>query len=199
MYEYTDYIIEFLNKQFVELFDKLKSVLSIDDVNPLESVNETFSNARETTFQAYVILYKRAYKKARNKDLDKVAEDFVLAILDRYDPITKYVFRHEVERKKARLYEAIMASNSTYSKEVDTGLRYWSKMCSQYAIEITDEATIHAYRDMGIKKVKWVTQRDTRVCEICDKRDGEVYDINDIPPKPHWNCRCYLIPVRSEK
>lgn len=198
MYEYTDYIIKFLTEQYVELFSKLKSILSIDDTNSLESVDETYSKALDITRRAYALIYKRCYKNARNKELDAPSEDFVLAILDRYDPITKYVFKHEVERKKARLYESIMAS-STKAEEVNTGLRYWSKMCSQYAIEITDEATIQAYKDDGIKKVRWITQEDTRVCEICLSRQNEIYDIDNIPPKPHWNCRCYLIPVRSEK
>ena len=33
------------------------------------------------------------------------------------------------------------------------------------------------------------------VCEYCEPRDGKVYPVIAVPPKPHLNCRCRLIPV----
>ena len=29
-------------------------------------------------------------------------------------------------------------------------------------------------------------------------RDNKIYKITDLPPKPHYGCRCYIVPV-SEK
>jgi hypothetical protein len=55
----------------------------------------------------------------------------------------------------------------------------------------------------------WVSERDNRVCPICQNLDGRTFDGNDyeIPlPGPeehggstHWGCRCRLLPLDGEK
>jgi SPP1 gp7 family putative phage head morphogenesis protein len=44
----------------------------------------------------------------------------------------------------------------------------------------------------GIEEVEWVAEDDSRTCKICRERNGKVYKIDEIPPKPHYNCRCTL-------
>lgn len=52
-----------------------------------------------------------------------------------------------------------------------------------------------------VKRVKWVTMRDERVCPICGPRDGLVIGANDLSNYPpiHQNCRCWLEPVLERK
>lgn len=80
-------------------------------------------------------------------------------------------------------------------KEFRKGLRYWSDMTRQYSDMVSDEATLKAYKDGGAKYVRWITQEDEKVCEVCWERNGKIYPIDRVPAKPHWGCRCYLRPV----
>jgi SPP1 gp7 family putative phage head morphogenesis protein len=56
------------------------------------------------------------------------------------------------------------------------------------------------YRQMGIRRVQWLTNRDDRVCPICLPLDNQIIDIDQgIPgigfPPAHVNCRCFIAPV----
>ena len=66
------------------------------------------------------------------------------------------MYAHEVERKCARFAESVIASTAR-AAEIKTGLRYWSAMVAHYAIEVTDKATVKAYKDCGVKRVMWLT------------------------------------------
>lgn len=52
---------------------------------------------------------------------------------------------------------------------------------------------------IGIKRVRYKTQEDERVCEICGPKNDEVYelpeDYAEMPPM-HPFCRCFLEPVQ---
>lgn len=46
----------------------------------------------------------------------------------------------------------------------------------------------------------WLTSQDGDVCEECQSLDGTTYsNINEIPDKPHPNCRCYIELIEVEK
>jgi SPP1 gp7 family putative phage head morphogenesis protein len=69
----------------------------------------------------------------------------------------------------------------------------------QYAVDLEDEVAKSVYKAVGVKRVQWVAEQDERTCGVCHELDGTIYDLKDIPPKQHYQCRCYLIPVRVEK
>lgn len=189
MYKYADKVLKKLNLKFIRLFSKFKSQLHIDELNILSASRLLYEQLEESAEKAFLLIARDTYKKYgdKHKQLDN---DWVLDFLEEYDPVTKYVYLHEVERKQARFAESVIASR-TRAKEVDTGLRYWSNMVKQYGISITDAALLQAYEDTGIKYVKWITTLDDRECKICRERNGKIYPIDDIPPKPHIGCRCY--------
>lgn len=197
MYEYTDVIIRYLNKRFIEVFRRLKSLVSFDELNVLQSTqliyDELLIITEEKLLDLAVYYYNSTVKNAKTQ----IDRDWLYLLLNDYDPITKYVFMHEVERKRARLVESMIATKNP--KEIDTALRYWSAMVTQYAIEVTDAAVKQAYIDDGIELVVWVTILDDRRCKECEKREGKVYDIKDVPPKPHIGCRCYIVPWFEEE
>lgn len=115
-------------------------------------------------------------------------------ILGKPNDITHYTYNNEVDRKRERTAEAINSSTDK-KQEFHRGLVYWSQMSTEYADIVTDETTLEAFRDTGVKKVRWVTEQDDRVCKVCGPRDGKVYSIDKVPPQPHWGCRCRLEPV----
>lgn len=54
-----------------------------------------------------------------------------------------------------------------------------------------------AWQTVGVRRVRWNTAQDERVCSICAPRDGRIYHIgslSDLPPA-HRNCRCWVEPV----
>lgn len=197
MYEYTDKILDYLNKQFVRAFKKLKSILKFDEINRIKKdVDDCYSKCYKETRARYLDIARRYYKKARGRDDEDIIDYmWIDKFLRSYDPITKYVFANEVDRKRARTFEAIVATEST--KDVDTSLRLWSGQVRQWADEVTDKATIQGFKDAGVKYVKWNTEKDDRRCHICYEREGRIYPIDDIPDKPHINCRCWLTAVKG--
>jgi len=52
------------------------------------------------------------------------------------------------------------------------------------------------YREVGVKKVKWITAHDERTCPECAPLDGRVFRIENAPgPPKHANCRCTVVSV----
>lgn len=200
-YDTADKAIRDMNRRNLRAFDRLK-ILPFDELNILRSVKKVYSDSVKLAKKRYLQIARDAYiealvmagidrKKAEKMAEDDITEDWVLDMLEEYDPVTLYQFIPEAERKKDRLVEALIASHNK-NEEVDKALRYWTLQVGQYAINSVDEATIDGFKEVGIKEVRWIAQEDGRVCSVCRKRDGKIYPIDQIPPKPHYSCRCYL-------
>jgi SPP1 gp7 family putative phage head morphogenesis protein len=199
MYEYTDKMIRYLTKRFIRLFENAKSnLLPMDEVNILNYSKSMYDELEKMTETYLLKLAQKVYENTAQNKKRKIDKKWLCQALSEYDPVTMYVYLHEVDRKRARFAEAVMASTNRAS-EVDKALRYWSRMVNQYAVEITDKAVIDAYVDDEVSKVVWVTVDDEKRCRECAERDGKIYDIDDIPPKPHLNCRCIVLPYFGEE
>lgn len=56
--------------------------------------------------------------------------------------------------------------------------------------------TLATFKNAGVSKVKWITTHDVRVRDTHRKLDGQVFDIDNLPPEvDDYNCRCGLVPV----
>lgn len=206
MYEYTDKVIKKLNTAYLRLFTRLK-LLSFDELNIMTSVKEVYQKCLKLAKKRYLEIadyyFYRAYELAAEKGRKKPSDDWInndwlLDMLEEYDPVTLYRFIPELERKRQRLIEALIASHKK-NAEIDKALRFWALQSNQYADKVTDEATLRGYKAAGIKKVRWITEKDDRVCPVCRKLNMRVFDINKVPNKPHYRCRCYLLPVKNKK
>lgn len=198
MYEYTDKIILMMKKKFIRLFSKMKSLTSFDELNVIQSSKQLYAELEDIVYESLLLIAKHAYKDHSDETIiDLIVAGWLREWLDDYNPVAKYVYTHEVERKRARFVEALVVSD-TKAKEVDTALRYWSQMATWFAIDTTDRATLEAYKAKGYTKVQWVTVDDEKRCSSCGKRHGKIYRITEIPPKPHLNCRCYWLPVGED-
>lgn len=197
MYEYADKQIKDMNRRNLRAFSRLKQ-LKFDELNILETVTKTFEDsirlAKKRYYQIALAAYIAGIKRAKGREKDTITEDWVLDMLEEYDPVTLYQFFPEAERKKNRLIEAIIASHNK-SDVIDRALRLWVLQITHYAEKSVDRATEDAYRDAGVEKVKWITAEDEKVCEVCRERNGKIYPINKIPPKPHYRCRCIVVPI----
>lgn len=179
-YSYTDREIRYLNKQINRVFRK---TMKIDELNVIRTSKEMYEELRDIAIESYLRIARRKWPRVTKK--------WLALILAGYDPVTGYVFNHELERKRARFAEGKIAGT-----EDGTARRLLALMLAQYAIEVTDEAMKEQYREDGVKKVRWISKEDSKRCKTCKERHGRVYDIDKVPPKPHLNCRCLLEPVK---
>ena len=188
MYGMTDIVIENIRKELIHEFSKLKSLLSYDELNVMSATKAVYSKVDLYVRQMFLQLMQAVYKKIAKRKCPynyTWLERFLLE----YDEVSKYVYVNEFERKRDRLAEALIAS-AKKNGEIDAALRYLSFMIAAYAVRVTDQAVLTAYRDIGIGTVRWEAEKDNKTCTICKHRDGHIYDIEQVPPKPHLNCRC---------
>lgn len=182
--------------------------LKFDELNVLQQVDALYENievlCREYYRELYVARYEEMWLWLMNQDpdedeVDELVEAFLSKIFDEPNAVTHYAFHTELIRKRDKCKEAINAVPTKTQKqiELEKAIRYVIQQTGFY-IDITeDEADLQALTNAGVKKVRWVTYGDDRVCETCEELDGTLWDIDNIPVKPHPRCRCYLIPVTS--
>lgn len=194
MYEYADKIIKLLNRKLVREFQGVRALMNFDEINVLKQVSSTYEEIYKAIIKYFLRLAERSYKDASGLRKSKITKEFLVQLLTSPNAVSKYVFENEYDRKRLRLAEAIIASGGN-NLEISRSMRLLSKMIALYAITVTDSATIQGYKDTGVKKVKWQSEHDSKRCKVCAEYDGKIYDINKVPPKPHINCRCWLIPV----
>ena len=186
------------------MFGKLK-LAHFDELNVIRQVNATYDESTQTAKQKYYEIAFDAYigamleAKFSNKEAMRLAEetittDWILDMLEEVDPVTLYAFLTETERKKQRLIEALAVAHNR-NAEIDKALKYWTQQVGQYADNSVYRARYEAFMAAGVERVRWVTQEDNRVCGDCDELNGQIFDIEDVPPPQHWGCRCYLVPV----
>lgn len=197
MYYRTDVILKYLVREYIEMFDDFKSnLLRKDELNTLEKVNSLYSRLVDITVEKLLELAQLQFEYIMQGDFDyNIIDDaWLQEIFDNYNEVMKYVYSNEIDRKRSYLFEALMSSDSP-TTEIDKALRLWSIMVGQMTVDVTDEATLIAYRLNGIVFVKWVSEHDSKTCSHCADLDREVFPIDEVPPKPHPNCRCFYIPA----
>ena len=193
----TDKTIAYLNKQFAKLF---RRVTAFDELNVIPLSHEIYDEALEITEREATRLVKTVYDSYREEEVlpPSDAHAAVIALMAAYNPVTKYVYENELDRKRSRFAEGVIAS-TTPREEVELAKRLLIGMNKQFADDATFDAVVKAYADDGVKRVRWITAVDDRRCKECKARHHKIYSIDNIPPKPHLHCRCYVEKVEEEK
>ena len=141
-------------------------------------------------------IYDEALALGFDGDIEDLDEAWVEEFFDEYNPVTKYVFSNEIGRKESRLFEALISSRKEKFSIYTTAGNLLKRQIKQYAIELEDSVTREVFKAVGVEKVKWSAEIDHKTCGVCQELDGAVFKLNEAPPKQHYNCRCYLIPVK---
>ena len=170
---------------------------------------EMIARLLKSNNKAFIKIAKEASEEASD-DIEELTgvsvkpiptdEKYVDGVLGEYNPVTGYLYYAEADRKRARLAEALIAAviaglRPDYRKELKKFADLWHTQTKQYAETMVDKTRAETFRKNGIRRVRWVTENDEKVYHICKERDGKVYDIDKIPVKPHYNCRCWIEPV----
>lgn len=203
MYKKLDLLLTKLLKNNQALFLQTKATTKFDEVNVLKKSKKLYEQLAKQNVQAYMQLAEYGYLKGlqmlgiENPKDNPPSKLWLLALLGAFNATSEYVYDHEVDRKRARFYESVIASNGSL-EAYRKALKVWNRQTTQYGIEVTDKACLKAYEDNGVKKIRWFTQEDEKVCSVCRERNGKIYPINEIPEK-HYYCRCYYEPIKESE
>lgn len=194
-YSKTDKVIAYLSKQYAKLF---RRVTSFDELNVISVSHEIYDEALKITEQESTRLVKAVYDSYRETGEITAADahSFTVALMAAYNPTTKYIYRNELDRKRSRFAEGVISSD-TPREEVELAKRLLIAMNKQFADDATFEALIKAFADDGVKRVRWITAVDDKRCKECKSRHHKIYSIDNVPPKPHLHCRCYIEKVEE--
>ena len=146
-------------------------------------------------------IYEEALALGFDGDLRDLDEGWIEEFFEEFDPVTRVVFKNEIARKEARLFEDLVAVIGTPG--IDKMASYQRaenllvRQVKQAAINLEDAVAMVVFKALGVKTVQWVAERDSKTCSICNGFDGELFPIHEAPPKAHHNCRCYYIPVKG--
>ena len=203
------------------IFKKSRLTLNFDQINqPVRTIQAESKRVyklleeknRDAFLDLGLLVYMEAYAEAqpnipKSENLQKakkaISGKWLDGIQSEYNPVTKYVYVTEAERKRARFFESLVAdAESKQRREMENDYRAaenaWIRQTRQAMIDIEDRAAIAAYKDAGVRKVRWISQHDDKVCKECGRLDGLIFPIDAIPDKPHYNCRCTIEPVTNE-
>ena len=99
-YSKTDKTIQYLNNQITKLF---RRTMPRDELNVIQISHEIYDTAYEVAEKEATRLATSVYRSYRrgNEDVVFDAASFVLALILAYNPVTKYVFKNEIDRKRA--------------------------------------------------------------------------------------------------
>ena len=215
MYRYLDTLLAKAKKKIRTEFNRM-GVMGFDTLNVVNTkkiTKEMFDRLLSDNEKMYrkvaADTYSKAKKKAGNAgyaedEPEGVSGDWLFTVLLAYNLVTGYLYDKEAERKRLRLNEQILTAREYDSREMyNDSLRrtanLWWTQTAQYGIDVVDAATLQAYRDMGVEKVKWIAELDSRTCKVCRERNGVIYELSKVPSKTHYNCRCRLEPVEIEE
>lgn len=195
----TDKMIARMNRRMIRKFNHAKEKMELakfDELNVLRTVRGLYEDL-DDDFRAIMLslIYKVYEENSRYGKMSSFgAEELILWILSEPNPVTGYSYTAEVWRKRDYLVESLKASDR-HDAAIRKAMSYWARMTAQYADIFTENAMLKAFEDAGIRRVRWHTRDDERVCKACNKRHGRIYPINRIPVRPHWGCRCWWEPV----
>ena len=215
MYKHLDTLLAKAKKRLRTEFNRL-GLLGFDELNVTNTKKVTqamFDRLLSDNEKMYQSAAEKAYSKAkttaveagyREEEEKELGEGWLLAALLAYNFVTGYVYDREAERKRLRLNEQILTAREyddrqLYNSSLQKTANLWWTQTLQYGISVVDKATLQAYEDMGVKKVRWKSVIDGRECKVCRERHDKIYKISEVPEKAHYNCRCYWEPVKTEE
>ena len=215
MYEFMDSRLKSVKKKLEAEFGQLGAMGfdSLNVVNTRRLTKAMFTRLLQNNETAYLRIAKKAYADAKNRaarvgfspdEETEITDDWLFTILLAYNLVTGYLYDKEAERKRLRLNEQILTAREfedggMLRDSLRRGMNLWWTQTQQYGIEVVDEASLQAYEDAGVQRIRWVAVGDERTCPECRARHNKIYDIRKVPAKAHYACRCHLEPVGVEE
>ena len=176
------------------LFDELNVTGVRKHIKKLYKKSRT--TIQEEFTSIFLLLCQEVADEARalgyDGDIQDLDEGWIEEFFEEYSPVTKYVFSNEIDRKESYLFEALVADMATKNQSYQKAEKYLINQIKQGGIEFDDAVARIVYKALGVKKVRWIAEDDSRTCGVCRELDNKVFPLEEVPPKQHHNCRCYL-------
>lgn len=199
VYAFADKQLAQLRRKIIRLFGRLPGLTAFDELNVMRNVRAMYEELYDIVRESYLLIAENAYTAERKQSMGAMRDKWLEEMLVGYNPVTQYVFDNEYERKMYRCAESLIAATGNRKSEAERARNLLYTQVSEYAVQVTDAARAQAFADMHVEKARWVTQRDRKVCHVCEARDGHIYLLSKVPSKPHPRCRCYIESVRDDK
>lgn len=182
------------------------NILGFDELNVLRETDAMYDGLLKDAQEQYRSLYIERYlevlewlRKPKPQDdfLTELVELWLIGFFEEPNANTNYAFESEFIRKRDRAKEAVNSVPTKAQKQLqlEKAVRIALQQDSWYTDMASQAAELQAYKDAGVKRVRWQIYGDDRVCEKCENMNGNVYDIDKVPKRPHLKCRCYLVPA----
>lgn len=202
MYEYIDENVERLKKHTQTAFNNFRlSLLKFDELNVMQVKSETeslFTKLKRQSDRFYTGLLNNLAESMGFEE-DKYDLD---ELLETYSGTLLYSFATEMDRKRERLFETMVAIDDMSDPEIlaqqKKNIRNWNTQVEEFGVDIERRIFLSELKDSNIRKVQWMTAEDERVCADCSDLNGIVFDIDNVPRRPHIGCRCWLKGVSDD-
>ena len=204
IWDQADKEIERMKSSINAEFHNLNNSIKIDELNIItvrKSCTPMYRRMDKRNRKAYLRIIRDAWMAALAEIDDELDEEcdeksILQTVVSAYNATTSYRYDTEVDRKLSRCIEGMLSCRNRQAiRDVNAkAAKLWFDQSRQYADESVKVARLEAFRASGVRKVRWNTQHDERVCGECYDRDKMVYDIDKVPDA-HYRCRCYLTPV----
>ncbi len=208
-YAHADKQLVSLKKQISAEFHNTANVMNFDELNVAQAKDLTkdlFDHLRTESKAGFQEIVRKAYYDAyieaggKADDYEVGAVGIIALLLGDYNRVTGYKYLSESRRKQERLMEGLLsaADREGARTALNRTAKLWFEQVRQYADFAVDEGRMEAFKDAGVKKVRWVAEKDEKTCADCKELDGQIFEIDAVPQIPlHRHCRCYLVPVRE--
>ena len=149
-------------------------------INNALSYADAYDIGAEWFEEEYLTIINTINKKAEELDLSPVS-------VERLHPLLE----ETIEDFKNQLQELEAETVKPDDIIIRVGLTAWL-----ITHVLAGKATIEIAEESNAVLIAWVTNGDTKVCDICEANEG-VYELNELPEYPaHVACRCWLELIR---
>lgn len=202
MYEYLDENISKLKEQTQLLFNnsrlRLLALKNINASNVKKEANRLFNDLKKQSDAFFLgLLHYLSWQEGIPEDDYELEE-----LLSIYSTTLLYSFYTEYERKKARYFESVIAIGDVNDPKMLTkqksDVRNWNLQVEEFAVDIERNIMLDKFQSFGTEKVQWIMVEDAKVCSDCADLNGKVFEIKNVPRRPHIGCRCRLKAVHEK-
>lgn len=179
------------------------NIFGFDELNVLRETDALYDGLFQDAQAQFRSLYIERYLEVlewleKPKPLDsfltELVELWLIGFLKEPNENTNYAFDSEFVRKRDRAKEAVNSVPTKTQKQLqlEKAVRIALQQDSWYTDMASQSAELQAYKDAGVKRVRWNIYGDDKVCAKCESMNGNVYDIDKVPKQSHLRCRCFL-------
>ena len=121
-YSYTDKALKYLRRYYIREFDTAKMRIRADTLNVISVSKELYDDISSETERVFRKIAMWKYRQISGEDF--IIGMWLSGLLNNPDPLTGYVWRNDIDRKRAYFAESVLSGESL-DKAAKKALRYW--------------------------------------------------------------------------